>query len=228
MKKEMNDKASKVLEKVKKLLALADQSKNNSEEEAKAAALKAQKLMAEYNLTLTDAEEDEKLEITDARYNCGGDNQWKFSLASVIARNFRCEVFWLNKKIACFYGYKTDAEIAKEVFGTLFKICKKRMTQVADAEYYRTGSSRGVRYAFTQGFVAGVKSALDAQCTALMIVVPKEVSDQYNEEIVKTSKTFGIKYQGTTNNGRFQKKFYEQGQQEGREAMNKRSIEGGN
>lgn len=223
--KQTNDKAAKVLDKVKKLLALSGN--NPSEEEAKSAALKAQKLMAEYNLTLADAEEDEKLEITDSQFNCGGDNQWKFMLATVVAHNFRCEVYWLNKKIACFYGYKTDCEIAKDVFGMLFTTCKKRMTQVADAEYYRTGSSRGVRFAYTQGFVSGVKSVLDAQCTALMIVTPKEVSDKYEEEIVKTSRKSPISYRGQTNEyGRFQRAFYEQGQQEGKDAMNKRSIEG--
>ena len=48
-------KEQKIIETIKKCLALA--SNNPSEEEARAAALKAQQLLAKYNIALADVEE---------------------------------------------------------------------------------------------------------------------------------------------------------------------------
>lgn len=214
-----DEKVEKILEKVKKLLALAGN--NPSEEEAKAASLKAQQLMAEYNLTLSEADEDKKLEFANSSYACGVDNQWKYGLAAVIAKNFRCEYYWLGKKILVFYGYKADCEIAREVFGFLFKVCKKRMTQVADKAYAETGTSRGVRYSYTKGFVQGIKEVLDAQCTALMIVTPKEVTTSF-EEMSKNWKTMSVSMRGAE---RFSREHYEQGIRDGRDSMKSKAIE---
>ena len=218
MNNKRDEKVEKIMDKIKKLLALAGN--NPSDEEAKAAALKAQQLMAEYNLTVTDAED--KLEISQQSYNCGVDNQWKYSLSQVIAQNFRCEHYWIGKKELVFYGYQTDCEIAREVFGFLFNYCKKRMTQVADKAYAETGSSKGVRFSYTRGFVAGIKEVLDAQCTALMIVTPVEVTDSFNE-MSKGWKSFSVKPAGAS---RFSEEHYNMGKQEGRDAMKSRAIEG--
>lgn len=214
-----DEKVEKILEKVKKLLALAGN--NPSEEEAKSASLKAQQLLAEYNLTLSDADEDKKLEISDSQFYCGGDNQWKFSLASVISKNFRCQHYWLGKKTLVFYGYKADCEIAKEVFGFLFNVCKKRMTQVADKAYAETGTSKGVRFSYTSGFVKGIREVLDAQCTALMIVTPVEVTESFNE-MAKDFGTLNVKYRGAE---RFSREHYEQGIRDGKDSMRARAID---
>lgn len=209
----------KILSKIRKALALAGD--NPSEEEAKAAALKAQELMAKYNVTLTDAEEDQKLEFSESSFSCGVDNQWKYSLASVISRNFRCHHYWLGKRNLVFYGYKVDCEIARDVFGMLFKVCKKRMTQVADKAYVEYGTSKGVRYSYTRGFVQGVKEVLDKQCTALMIVTPTEVTESF-EEMSKDWKCMSVSLKGAD---RFDRDSYNQGIRDGKDAMNSRAIE---
>ena len=215
-----DEKVEKILDKVKKLLALAGN--NPSEEEAKAASLKAQQLMAEYNLTLTEAEDDKKLEFANASYACGVDNQWKYELAAVVAKNFRCEHYWLGKRTLVFFGYYTDCEIAKEVFALLFKTCKKRMTQVADKAYAETGTSKGVRYSYTKGFVKGIREVLDAQCTALMIVTPEEVVNKF-EDMSKNWKTMSVSMKGAE---RFSREHYEQGIRDGKDTMKSRAIEG--
>lgn len=213
-----DEQVEKVLEKVRKLLSLAGN--NPSEEEAKAASLKAQKLLAEYNLTIADADDDMKLELTESSFSCGVDNQWKYSLARVIADNFRCKHYWIGKRTLVFYGYKVDCEIAKQVFSFLFKICKKRMTQVADKAYAETGTSRGVRYSYTKGFVAGIKEVLDAQCTALMIVTPPEVIDSF-EEMSKDFRVLSTHLKGAE---RFSREHYEQGVRDGKDAMKSRTL----
>ena len=220
MENKRDEKVEKILEKIKKLLALAGN--NPSEEEAKSASLKAQQLMNEYNLTLSEVDgEDNKLEFSDAQFVCGGDNKWKFSLSQVIAKNFRCESYWLGKKTVVFYGYKSDCEIAKEVFGFLFNVCKKRMTQVADKAYNELGTSKGVRYSFTTGFVKGIKEVLDAQCTALMIVTPVEVTEKF-QEMSKDWKQISV---SRADSKSFSREFYEQGIREGRDTMQAKSIE---
>lgn len=218
-------KVDKVLEKVRKLFALAGN--NPSEEEAKSAALKAQKLMAEYNLTISDVDnEDEKLEMTDAGFNTGIDNNWKFSLARVIANNFRCEVYWVGKRRVVFYGYKADCEIAKDTFEFLFKICKKRTTQVADKAYAETGSSKGVRYSYSSGFVAGIKEVLDRQCTALMIITPPEVKESFSEMSADWG-SINVHRKDALAVSKLQnaREYYDQGIQDGRSAINGRSLE---
>lgn len=186
--KDNTSKIEKVLDKIKKLLALAGN--NPSEEEAMAAALKAQELMAEYNVTVTD--EEDKIEMSESGFSTGVDNNWKYILSDVVATNFRCRTYWLGKKRVIFYGYKSDCEIASQVFEFLFKICKKRTNQVADKAYVETGTSKGVRYSYSRGFVAGVKEALDAQCTALMIITPPEVNEYFDSMCVERGfKTMG-------------------------------------
>ena len=213
-------KVEKILEKIKKLLALAGN--NPSEEEAKSASLKAQQLMAEYNLTLAEDDEDNKLEFANAEFKCGADNQWKYGLAGVVAKNFRCEYYFLGRKIVVFYGYKADCEIAREVFTMLFNTCKKRMTQVADKAYAKYGTSKGVRYSYTRGFVQGIKEVLDAQCTALMIVTPEEVTTSF-EEMSKDWKTSSVTMKGAE---RFSREHYEQGMEDGKNTMKARQLEG--
>ena len=218
---ENKEKVEKILDKVKKLFALGGN--NPSEEEAKSAILKAQKLMAEYNLTLEDIEDDEissNREISSHEFSTGSDNTWKYPLSITIANNFRCKVIWIGKTKVCFYGYKTDAEIAKETFQFLFKVCKKRMTQVADKAYATTGTSKRVRFSYSQGFVSGVKQVLEKQSTALMIIVPKEVEQSFEQNFeVKHTK---VNYRSS---GSFDKRFYDQGIQDGRDAIDSKHIE---
>ena len=53
---------SKIVEKIKGLLALGDKSRNTEEAEAEAALLKAQELMAKYNISV-EMTEDEKIAL---------------------------------------------------------------------------------------------------------------------------------------------------------------------
>ena len=172
-----DEKIEKVLEKVKKLFALAGN--NPSEAEAQAAALRAQELIAKYNLTITD--EDEKLEMTESSFVTGVDKSWKYGLAAVIEKNFRVKSYWIGKRKVVFYGYKQDTEVAREVFQYLFKVCEKNARRECRKSYQTYGTEKGVYYSYTRGFITGIGQKLDEQCVALMIVTPPEVNDQWEE-----------------------------------------------
>lgn len=138
----MNDKPdlSKVMEKIAKLLALAGN--NPSESEAAAAAEKAQALLAEYNLDVSDVRTAGKL----------GDNvfivdddlrtdslPWRRTLAAMVGKLYFCEYFYTFKKehirtrkvrangmpgykrydIHSFVGEKHNLAVAKMMFSYL-------------------------------------------------------------------------------------------------------------
>lgn len=77
--------------KVRKALALARN--NSSEHESQTAMLMAQKIMAQYGLTMQDVVEkipQEKKVIHGEATNYGRNQWWKKTLSAIIAENFRC------------------------------------------------------------------------------------------------------------------------------------------
>ena len=111
----MEDK-SVIIDRIKRLLALGDKSRNNSEAEAKAAMLKAHELMAKYDIKLDTAEvgniEYKHLQC-ESKWNMG----FRKPLAVIIAKNFRCETYLMGRGgSVVFFGHDTDATIAKNVF----------------------------------------------------------------------------------------------------------------
>lgn len=182
------EKSEKIIGKIKKVLAL---SKNNpSEEEAKAAALTAQKLMAEYHISMSEIDMVEDIDnIVEETVNVGTGNKWKYSLAGIVAKNFRCKNFFYGKYSVVFYGYEVDVKIAAKTFKFLFDVGNKaassyynklRNNAVTWGKYF---DGRGIKNCFLIGYLEGIKEGLEKQCTALMIVTPKKVEESYKERI---------------------------------------------
>jgi hypothetical protein len=220
MKNTYDEKLEKVLDKVKKLFALAGN--NPSEAEAQAAAMRAQELIAKYNLTITD--EDEKLEITKSSFVTGVDKSWKYNLASVIENNFRVKSYWIDKRKVVFYGYKQDTEVAKEVFQYLFRVCEKNARRECRKSYQIRGTEKGVYFSYTRGFIIGIGQKLSEQCVALRVVTPPEVNDQWEDfKVQQNMRTLG-KVSRNGSDG-FRRGVYEQGIVDGRLAMNERRLE---
>ena len=81
-------------------------------------------------------------------------------------------------------------------------------------------NTKGVLNTYLVGFCDGIKEVLDKQCTALMIVVPKEVEEAYAEHS-KNFKTFQNSLI-TSSDGRA----YSEGKTDGKATATARSIEG--
>lgn len=208
-----------IIEKIKKIMALAEN--NPSENEAIAAALKAQKLMAEYHIS----EQDLGEEITESKIDglrcvvSGKTQKWKISLAIMLAKNFRCRVYLRGNDVV-FYGFEEDTKICQEVYYSLYKIGVKLSDKLKREMRKEHGTATGVRNTFCSGFVAGVKSELEKQCIALMIVVPKEVNDKYNEM------SAGFRVRNASLKVCNDKNIYDKGFQSGKDAIRARGIEG--
>ena len=218
----MSDKLDKILDKVKKLLSLAGN--NPSEEEAIAASLKAQELIAKYNLDLTDTEKEEQ-EIAQAEYKTGVDKSWKYGLANVVANNFRVCSYWVDRRKVVFYGYKQDITVAVMTYEYLFKTGERGARAACRKAVKDYGTETGVYYSYTRGFTAGVKSALEVQSTALMVVTPKEVKVSYEQYSVSRGMTQVGSFRNGSENG-VSKSVYYEGFKDGKAAGNSRSLDG--
>lgn len=211
----------KIIDKIRKLLAMTEEN-GASENEAMVAALKAQKLMAEYNLTVADIGDEESKKQTIAEVSCdaGKGDKWKYKLASIIATNFCCKTYVVDRRYIIFYGYEKDARIATDVFKFLFNTGNK-LADRCYYEYYKKGeSTKGVKNTYLLGFCQGIYEVLGKQCTALALVVPKEVKESFAQ------KMSGAKIIRNKLTMKEDTRAFEMGRSDGRSTANARSLEG--
>ena len=214
------EKREKMIEKIKKILKLAED--NPSMEEGLSAALQAQKLMAKYNIhedevTLEEIKDDICSVFSTQKHNSHLLN-WRKQLAAIVARNFRCKTYLQNKDVV-FRGYRNDAEIALQVYLSLYTIGNKLGSKAYAEQKEETGSGKGAFNSFVMGFLTGVNEGLSTQCTALMVIVPKEVEEEFSQ-FSASFKVVKRKAQGIDNYELFQK-----GRTEGKAAVKSRAIE---
>lgn len=171
----------KIIERIRKLLTLAE-NKGATQAEATAAALAAQRLMAQNDVEEWEvhAEDADPIEGIESKHS---PRRWRWHLAEVIAPAFRCRYHqqrsWGCGKYLykmCFYGYKTDAMAAALTFDYLYKLGNRL------GRRFTKGAPRGTFNAYVLGFVEGVRLELEKQCEALMIVTPPKVNDSYEAE----------------------------------------------
>jgi hypothetical protein len=87
----IENKDSKIMDKIRKLLSLGENNKN--ENEAQAAILKAQELMAEHGINAVTTE-DQKISYAEEYCEHRGNREFRKRLSSVIAVNFRCKNYF--------------------------------------------------------------------------------------------------------------------------------------
>lgn len=215
-----DEKREKMINKIKKMMALAEN--NPSEEEALAAALQAHKLMIKYNIHEDDVAleeiKDDIISVFSQQKHNSGLHKWREQLAVSIAQAFRCKCY-LSGKDVVFRGYREDATIALEVYLMLYSVGDKLGSKAYKKQMEETGSGKGAYNSVTIGFLHGVKDALNEQCTALMVVTPKEVEEEY----VEFSKNF--KQGRAAHFGSINTELYKEGYEEGKKSVKSRALE---
>lgn len=206
-----------------KIRNLFDLSKNNpNENEAIAAALKAQELMAKYDIGIAEIEGTQiDKEIAHLVYSNTEKHEmkkWKLSLCTVIAPNFKCRFYVHNKTDVVFYGYKGDATIALETFTFLYNTGNKLAIKYYNQMKKAGKPTKGVMNDYLLGFISGIRDALDKQCTALMIVVPKEVNESFD------NLTSGWSTKHTNMKYNSHGEAYQQGKLDGKEVMGTKQL----
>jgi len=167
----------KAIDKIRKLLALG--SNNPNENEAQSAILMAHKLMAENGIEAVDADD----EISYSTESCEhkGDRKFRRNLANIIARNFRCHNYTYFGRVTLF-GRTNDVRIAKDVFEYAYAFAYKESNRLYN-EYRKSGyNACGIVNSYALGFIRGLKEKLDAQSTALMVITPPDVNNEYENK----------------------------------------------
>ena len=174
-------------DKICKLLALAE---SPEEAEARAALLKARKLMAEHKLREEDCRQTEKLKVI--RKTVGitctkRKNAWLISLSAIIARNYCCTSYRTrkaNKQTTTigFVGLEDDFEICEQVFRYAADCVFAVQKQIASRERDMCSGYelRRLLDAYGEGFCSGVCEAFarqnrENQQYGLILVVPQVV-----------------------------------------------------
>lgn len=175
----------KIVAKIQKLFALAGN--NPSEQEAASALLKAQALLAKYNLSQADVEgggsKEWKHELLISKVSRGKYTNW---LSAVIAKSFGCKTILLwqgsQQKIAIM-GRSADAQATLNALNFAYKILRKKGNQAVREAGYEIGEcgSTMIFNTYASGFVSGIQSVLDEQTKALAIVVPTDTEEAFSE-----------------------------------------------
>lgn len=201
------EKNERILEKVRKMLALAGN--NPSQEEADSALLMAQRMLAKYNMTISDIEDindaDLKEVINEGVTDYAKTPWWHKRLSYIIASNFKCKSY--NNKSGGysrirFVGFKEDVEVAKEVFNYALEVANKKALQFTRKVRDRGESTAGVRNDYLIGFTDGLEAKFKEQvqsdkCLALAIVIPTEVTNYVESNLtLRKGRTSMVVQQG--------------------------------
>lgn len=200
---------------IRSLFAKAEST--HSEHEAQSAILKAQELMAKYGISSVSTED----EIHYGSQICthSGNKSFRRMLAIVIAPNFKVKCYLVDMQVT-FFGREDDVKIAKEVFEYSYRSICKETRKLCRERKNNNLDTNGITNTYAIGFCAGLKEKLEAQSTALMVVIPPDVNKKYSElsKNFSRARKLQIKYNGQAND------IYKQGLQDGRSILNRRRL----
>lgn len=155
----------KIIEKIKKALALANDNKNPNE--AQAAMLMAQKMMAKYHIEMQEVEEKVETEVQEDEIDIKK-SSWRKLLMKIICNNYRCDCFLkgnTGKKIAI-VGAKEDIEIAK----TIYEFAENQLIDGFNSyfknnyeKYVEIKIKNAVRKDYAKGFIRGLQEKFARQ-----------------------------------------------------------------
>lgn len=176
---------NELVERIRKLLSLAE---SDNENEATQAMAKAQELMAKHNIELKEVENkmSEVIEKATGEYTM---KKWVFTLASVIAENFRCECFfrgWRTRKTV-FIGFEEDVEIASLLYNATVNFIEKSSNKQY-RKFKKLGmNTQGVKQSYAMGFIKGLNRKFEEQKSqnqewGLVLKTPKDVKESFNKK----------------------------------------------
>ncbi len=206
---------TKLVEKIKKLLALSE---SGNEHEAEASMLKAQELLAKHKLSLREVKDFKLIDsaIKEKRSNVTFTKaRWKASLAYLIAENFGCYHYFKTRHshTIAFFGREEDITVCNIVLEYAID-CINSSVKRFKYQYVKDGySTKGLENDYAMGFIAGLRKKFEEQKKAnqewgLVLVKDAEVIDAYENIKFKGSIDTKTKFQGHS-------EAYKQGQSDG-------------
>lgn len=209
--------AANIADKIQKLLALAGN--NPNENEAKAALLKAQELMAQYSLDMDGLQQEASIQYLFIQTKVKA-HKLNNALAGIIAGSFACKTIIVGNRLSVF-GREDNAKAAASAFEFAHKVMARggnKATKDAGFTPGRTGAAHWYN-SYCLGFLKGLKEAMDAQTVALAVVVPEDVKNEFNTRFCNRRA-----YRSTGLKDAYGASAFEAGRRDGSTVMNKRSI----
>jgi hypothetical protein len=176
-----------MLEKIKKLLALA-QDKCNVNESALAAQM-AQRLLAEHNLSIADLPQ-ERQERCEPDVMDGVEESWERTLGSIVARANYCRAVHSQNIVNgdrkfILVGRPSNVQVVKYLYAYL----RSEISKLADhAKRTQGQGDRSFKSGFINGCLHEVKAKLNAMkqvetssCTALTVRLDQEAEDKMHD-----------------------------------------------
>ena len=210
---------NKIIEKIKKLMAL---SKSSNENEAELAMMRAQELLVKHHLTMNDIKDKDtktnKLNILEIDLIIGKRiTGWKIALANVLAKNFRCETFVATmlsggKKLRV-VGGEEDAKVVEILFTYAIGFIDSRSRSIRRLLRKQSETARGSTQSYITGFLEGLATHFENQINdniewGLILVTPVEIDDYINKKYnYCKSKPISINLSSGNNPDAFQKGF---------------------
>lgn len=196
-------------------------------QEAAAAATMAQKLIAKYHVDMRCYSDVEEIE----REETGITRSWQHSLATIVAANMCCKVIGSTtyrngkrQKTLIFVGRDTDRKSCMKVFDMLMEVCRKGIAREKRLAQESYGKTMGVEGFYSSGFISAVEKELEAQCRALVLVVPEAVEEKYHEFFPNAKKTPRRKISYYSDMRQGLSGIRERGEVDGREAASRKAL----
>ena len=152
----MSENMDRIIEKISKLLAMANDS--SSPNEAMIAARRARALMDKHQLEVSDIEAAKGSQFLELKYELNGSRtpKWMVSLASASSSLNDCRVLrqrgiYDTNMSFVFQGFKADTIVAKLTFEYFVEACEKQLKQQAlrgtsKRNFFRLGFAQQVSY----------------------------------------------------------------------------------
>lgn len=193
----------KLIEKIKKLLALSESSNEN---EAKVAMLKAQELLVKHKLSIKEVKEYKinntsiKEKVSNISFRQG---KWKAKLGDIIAENFGSYQYFRRgtSRTIAFFGKEEDILVCNIVLEYAVD-CILSAVKKMRYQYYKDGySTKGLENDYALGFINGLEKMFEEQKKnnqewGLVLVKDAEVVEAYNNINFKGSIDTNTSFQG--------------------------------
>ena len=178
------------VDKIKKLLALAE---SDNENEAKAALLKARELMAEHKVAESDIAPETSVRHVETGYKCSKrKDPWMQSLATLIGENYCCQAYTVRgygkqTHTVCFVGLDEDVELCVTVFSYAVDFIHKKTKKIRkENSVFGPETATVMADSYGIGFFAGVQEAFQKQTEqqqewGLVLVTPEEVTQETSD-----------------------------------------------
>ncbi|MFW6030461.1 MAG: DUF2786 domain-containing protein [Halanaerobiales bacterium] len=195
----------KILEKIQKLLNMADDA---GEHEAQAAMLRAQKLMAKHKIDMKEVEDADLSDVVDVFVfdNDKRHRNWKYILGMIIAENFSCKVFKrtrLGESNMKVIGREDDVKIFQSIFEYADNYIEEKSLRYAKRRQAFDGTKVApIRNEWIIGFIDGLKRKFEEQKqnmeeeTAIVLKADPEVIEKLKDYNLRKGSAFRMNTAG--------------------------------